>query len=47
MPPPPGAFADGVYIMLTPLSVGVHHLNFAATESGAAERVTYTITVTP
>jgi hypothetical protein len=34
MPPPPGAFADGVYIMLAPLSVGVHHLSFAAQEAG-------------
>jgi hypothetical protein len=47
MPPPPGAFADGVYIMLAPLSVGVHHLSFAAIENGASESVTYTITVTP
>jgi opacity protein-like surface antigen len=35
MPPdPPGAYADGYYIMLAPLSRGVHHLMFAATASG-------------
>jgi len=27
-PPPPGAFADGVYVMLPPLSVGTHQLAF-------------------
>jgi hypothetical protein len=52
MPPPPGAFADGVYIMLAPLPVGVHHLSFAAQETSgplgpANQNVTYTITVTP
>lgn len=51
-PNPPGAYADGVYIMLAPLSVGVHHVSFAAAESGTptfgptSESVTYTITVT-
>jgi hypothetical protein len=51
-PNPPGAYADGVYIMLTPLSAGVHRISFAAAESGtpafgpASENVTYTITVT-
>ena len=50
-PNPPGAYADGVYIMLAPLSVGVHHISFAAAESGAAfgstsQNVSYTITVT-
>jgi hypothetical protein len=51
-PKPPGAYADGVYIMLAPLSVGIHHISFAAAESGtptfgpASENVTYTITVT-
>jgi hypothetical protein len=51
-PNPPGAYADGVYIMLTPLSVGIHHISFAAAESGTStsgpvsENVTYTITVT-
>jgi Fe-S cluster assembly iron-binding protein IscA len=44
-PPPPGAYADGVYIMLAPLSVGVHQISFAGIESGATEDVTYTITV--
>ncbi len=33
-PRPPGAYADGVYIMLDPLSVGIHHITFAATGSG-------------
>jgi hypothetical protein len=53
MPPPPGAYADGVYIMLTPLSPGVHHISFAGVEFGvpafgpASENVTYTITVKP
>jgi hypothetical protein len=51
-PPPPGAYADGVYIMLAPLSPGIHHLNFTGAESGgpfgpASENVSYTITVTP
>jgi hypothetical protein len=51
MPPRPGAYADGVYIMLAPLSPGTHHLNFAGAESGgpfapASEDVSYTITVT-
>lgn len=51
-PSPPGAYADGVYIMLAPLSVGVHHINFTAAETGtptfgpATQNVTYTITVT-
>jgi hypothetical protein len=27
-PPPPGATADGVYLMLTPLSVGSHMIRF-------------------
>jgi hypothetical protein len=50
-PSPPGAYADGVYIMLTPLSAGTHHISFAAAETGAAfgpfsQNVTYTITVT-
>jgi hypothetical protein len=51
-PSPPGAYADGVYIMLAPLSVGVHHIRFAAAESGtptfgpSSQDVTYTITVT-
>jgi hypothetical protein len=52
MPPAPGAFADGVYIMLAPLSAGVHHLNLTgATSSGPSgpfsENVSYTITVQP
>jgi hypothetical protein len=49
-PPPPGAFADGVYIMLPPLSVGVHRITFAAQEANGpfgsvSENVIYTITV--
>jgi hypothetical protein len=52
MPPPPGVYADGVYIMLAPLSPGTHHLNFAGVASGgpfgaASENVSYTIVVTP
>jgi hypothetical protein len=51
-PNPPGAYADGVYIMLAPLSVGIHHISFTAAESGtptfgpAQQNVSYTITVT-
>ena len=51
-PPSPGAYADGVYIMLAPLAAGVHHISFAGAESGTpvfgafGENVTYTITVT-
>jgi hypothetical protein len=46
--PPPGAFADGVFVMLAPLSPGVHHISFAGRFSGAlTESVTYTLTVTP
>ena len=33
-PPSPGAYADGVYIMLAPLAAGVHHISFAGAESG-------------
>ena len=49
VPPPPGAYADGVYIMLAPLSPGVHHLSFTATEfdGSITENVTYTLTVKP
>jgi len=48
MPPPPGAFADGVYVMLPPLSVGTHQLAFtAALTGGLTEDVHYTITVAP
>jgi hypothetical protein len=36
MPPAPGAYADGVYIMLAPLSVGVHQINFTAPPNPAA-----------
>jgi hypothetical protein len=51
-PPSPGAYADGVYIMLAPLSAGVHHISFAGAQSGGpvfgpfSDNVTYTITVT-
>ena len=50
-PFPPGAYADGVYIMLAPLSAGVHHISFAAQAEGGplgnvTQNVTYTITVT-
>jgi hypothetical protein len=49
MPPPPGAYADGVYIMLAPLSPGTHRLSFTAAESAGSisENVSYTITVKP
>jgi hypothetical protein len=47
--PSPGAFANGVYLMLSPLSSGVHHISFfaqAGTGSGAVtENVSYTLTV--
>lgn len=33
-PKPPGAFANGYYIMLAPLPPGVHHITFAAQASG-------------
>jgi hypothetical protein len=48
-PNPPGAYADGVYIMLAPLSPGTHHLSFAAAESvgPVIETVSYIITVKP
>ena len=51
-PPPPGAYADGVYIMLAPLSVGVHHLSFTGQAAGGplgnvTQNVTYTLTVAP
>ena len=48
-PPAPGAYADGVYIMLAPLSPGVHHVSFTATEfdGSITENVTYTLTVKP
>jgi hypothetical protein len=52
MPPPPGAFADGVYVMLPPLAVGTHHIDFGGAESGGpigtfSQEIHYTITVTP
>ena len=52
MPPPPGAFADGVYVMLPPLAVGMHHVDFGGAESGGpvgtfSQEIHYTITVTP
>jgi hypothetical protein len=49
-PLPPGAYADGVYLLLAPLSVGVHHLAFSsavATGNGTfSQDIHYTITVT-
>jgi hypothetical protein len=52
MPPSPGAFADGVYVMLPPLPVGTHHISFAGAESGGpfgafSENVSYALTVSP
>lgn len=55
-PTPPGAFADGVYIMVPPLSVGTHHLHWTGAESGApgspffgpaSQDISYTIHVSP
>jgi hypothetical protein len=49
--PPPGAFADGYYLMLPPLSVGTHQLSFGGTTtfqgSSFVEDINYTITVSP
>ena len=48
MPPPPGAFSDGVYIMLAPLAAGVHRISFTAQlGTSFSENVHYTITVGP
>jgi hypothetical protein len=48
-PPPPGAFADGVYVLLPPLAAGTHHVSFGGTVGTGAGAVTedvhYTITV--
>lgn len=45
-PPPPGAYADGVYIMLAPLAPGAHSIHFAAQAAGVVEDVTYVLRVT-
>jgi hypothetical protein len=49
--PPPGAVADGVFLMIAPLSVGTHVLHWEGTArppSGPFEQdITYHITVTP
>jgi hypothetical protein len=46
MPPAPGAFADGIYVMLPPLSVGKHTLEFSSAASGGgASDDHYTVTV--
>jgi hypothetical protein len=50
--PPPGAVADGVFLMIAPLSVGTHVLHWEGTAlppSGLsfAQDITYHITVTP
>ena len=47
--PTPGAFADGYYVMLAPLSPGLHTISFAGAEASPGpftEDVTYQITVT-
>jgi hypothetical protein len=46
-PPPPGAFADGVYLLIPPLRPGVHTLHWAATPGAGAvnQDITYVITV--
>jgi len=46
-PVPPGAYADGVYLLLAPLSVGVHHISFTSTTGTFSQDVHYTISVTP
>jgi hypothetical protein len=43
--PAPGAVADGVYVMLPPLSTGTHEIDFGGSSSGFAENIHYTITV--
>jgi hypothetical protein len=40
------AVADGYYLMLTPLPVGQHSINFGGTASGGNLNVTYNVTVT-
>ena len=59
MPPAPGGSADGVYVMLAPLSTGVHHIHFGGeinypggnpVAGGAVdfiENINYTISVQP
>jgi hypothetical protein len=56
-PPPPGATADGVYLMLAPLRPGTHVIHFGAETNVPAgqvggpsdfvQNINYTITVTP
>jgi hypothetical protein len=58
-PPVPGAIADGIYLMLAPLSPGVHHIHFGGKidyPGGNSviglpftfvQNINYTITVTP
>jgi hypothetical protein len=43
--PPPGAVADGVYVMLPPLASGTHQIDFGGSSSGFDEEIHYTITV--
>ncbi len=44
----PGAVADGVFLMLAPLSAGQHVIHFTATFNfGFAFDITYNITVAP
>jgi hypothetical protein len=40
------AVADGYYLMLSPLPVGQHTINFGGTVSGASSDITYHVTVT-
>ena len=42
-----GAVADGVYLMLAPLSVGTHTIQWYASGGGFLQDITYTLTVTP
>jgi hypothetical protein len=42
-----GAVADGVYLMLAPLSVGSHVIHWTASGGGLLQDITYTLTVVP
>ena len=45
--PPPGAVADGVFLMVAPLSVGTHVLHWEGKAQAFEQDITYHITVTP
>jgi hypothetical protein len=42
-----GAVADGIYVMLAPLSPGRHVVHWTATGGGFIQDITYTLTVVP